>query len=462
MDRLGNRLQAFIDKVFIDESIPVLAKEVDEDSEPDKLSQLRGDLNLIDYCTKEISSKSCTNYKQCPYAPNKCDVTTKKCVYTASTANQNMRKCVRLFMSPELRPEFEIEIGENEVKPEDGFTREYCTDLEYDNIKGGLCTFLPKSRLFDCGAGLNTQTGICFSNEIQTECLPPKVWVPKADTYESCLKKGSYCEHKDGSLSLLRGLDCTSCGGLKRNRYVWTANPSSPQGLDNNVAVVPVLRESVRKLEARQLINRFQSRLFTLMRLFQAFACDCLERQTSCFNKRISVPVGDYIVDPKVNGEFKGLFLDSRHRQSRRIFNLTVKMFSATNFISNSSMALSETVMRRREDVGDEPKEHHLTKRCNPLSSYEVVYESRGGRIIGQIIGNGYEYTSSNSYSEVKLCLSVDKSIPIGKSYNIYDFGVVFDGNVYPQSISVTFDGKQVCGTVTAFSGITYIPIRRS
>ena len=84
------------------------------------------------------------------------------------------------------------------------------------------------------------------------------------------------------------------------------------------------------------------------------------------------------------------------------------------------------------------------------------------GRIIGQIIGNGYEYTSTNTYSDVKLCLSVDKSIPIGKSYTVYDFGVVFDGKVYPQSVSVTFDGKQVCGTVTAFSGITYIPILRS
>lgn len=54
------------------------------------------DLTVSSYCKSEIVSKSCSNRKGCPYAPNRCNA--GKCEYVKALFGDNLRKCLRLFM----------------------------------------------------------------------------------------------------------------------------------------------------------------------------------------------------------------------------------------------------------------------------------------------------------------------------------------------------------------------------
>ena len=75
------------------------------------------------------------------------------------------------------------------------------------------------------------------------------------------------------------------------------------------------------------------------MELFKSFACDCIEKQDSCLSSRISAPTGDFLVNPKLNAVYNGIYLDPQRQRSGQIFNLTVTMISAANFVSNSTIA---------------------------------------------------------------------------------------------------------------------------
>ena len=169
LEKLGIILQRYLDTYSLGQSGQNFISSEEDSILFDDFTQFEGNINLLKFCGKEVTSKSCTINQECPYAPNQCDSSTNKCVFSPPLAKINVRNCLRLFMSPELRPQFEIEVGENEVKDVDGLPPNYCTDVEYDNPAGGLCTFMPNHKLFYCDVGLNTQTGICFSNESQSE-----------------------------------------------------------------------------------------------------------------------------------------------------------------------------------------------------------------------------------------------------------------------------------------------------
>ena len=127
----------------------------------------------------------------------------------------------------------------------------------------------------------------------------------------------------------------------------WTTIDSLPDLRNTaNVELLPALQSSVAKLKTRGLINRFQIRLFSLVELFNAFACDCLEKQDSCFSSRISAPAGDFLVNPKLHAVYNGIYLDPQRQRSVQIFNLTVNMISAANFLANDTNAFSRNLVQ--------------------------------------------------------------------------------------------------------------------
>ena len=252
----------------------------------------------------------------------------------------------------------------------------------------------------------------------------------------SCINKGFYCEHRDGILSFLKGTECKNCRGVEKTRYTWTgAAPksvkSSAKSSDPDVVdLFPVVATSVGRVRARNFVNRFQRLLFSLLQLFRAFACDCMEKETPCYAQTITVPFGDYLVDSNLHTRLNGIFLDPQRGISNQIIKLTVTMYSAANFISNISVPVTGNLVQRRNDYGAESDEQQLQKRCYPIESYAIVYNFAGGSVVGQIIGNGFEYTTSApTYSSAQICLPVDKSIPVNtNSYPTYGIGMVLGG----------------------------------
>ena len=296
------------------------------------------------------------------------------------------------------------------VKPETEFESNSCSDIEYDNQNGGLCTFIPKTRLFDCKEGFHTQTGICFSNDSQLACKND--WIDKSTTKASCISKGSYCQHRDGILSFLRGIDCKNCRGVEKTRYTWAtgsprslkAKTSAKSTVPDAVDLFPVVTTSVGRVRARNFVNRIQRLLFSLLQLFKAFSCDCMEKEIPCYAQLITVPFGDYIVDSNLHTQLNCIFLDPQLRISNQIVTVTVKMYSAANFISNNTLAVTGNLVQRRDGHFAESNVQQLQKNGNPLASYAIVYNFDGGSVFGQIIGNGFEYTpSATTYSSAQI-----------------------------------------------------------
>ena len=278
-----------------------------------------------------------------------------------------------------------------------------------------------------------------------------------------CGNKGSYCEHIDGSLSLLSGDFCTNCRGSVKYRYSWTKNAAAdPAAESTTIAdVINVAKTSSAKQVSRQTMNDYQQYLQTFVNLFQAFACDCgPKRRSGCFENLTELVVKECMVDPAYPHECGNIFMSPVWKKTDIPVTLSVHRFSSANFIKNNTLV---TLLNRAGGIQN--SETLLEKRCNPLSDYEVVYSGFGGSVIGQIIGNGVMMKqSSDSYSEIYICLKIDQSIPMNKvKYPVYDIGYVFDKAIYPlkPTVSVKVDGLKVCGTVSNFPEIVYIPILR-
>ena len=278
-----------------------------------------------------------------------------------------------------------------------------------------------------------------------------------------CRNKGSYCEHIDGSLSLLSGDFCTNCGGSVQNRYSWTKNTGVYSQDDSTTIsdVTTVAKTSTAKQVSRQTMNDYQQYLQTFVNLFRAFSCDCgPNRRSGCFDNMTELVVKECMIDPAYPQACGNVFMSPVSKKTDFPVTFSVHRFSSANFIKNNSLV---TLTNRADGIQN--SETVLEKRCNPLSDYEVVYSGFGGRVIGQIIGNGVMMKqSSDSYSEIYICLKIDQSIPMTKvKYPVYDIGYVFDKAVYPltPTVSVNVDGFKVCGTVSNFPEIVYIPILR-
>ena len=334
-----------------------------------------------------------------------------------------------------------------------------CSDDEYSNVNGGLCTFLPQGPLFSCGSKNHTQTGICFTNDRSDTCQG--VWKSKATNQLECESKGQYCELSDGTLSLLNETSCTGCSGKSKWRYKWTGNSiTSTFRLANVTDPRATAQISIVRQLCRNTVNAYQKYLYTFVNLFKAYACNCVTKADNCLKEIISLPQDDCMVNPSNFQKCGGFTFDPSKSQSTSVSNVTVFRFSSANFINNAT-----TMPVKRMDTVPAQDSSHVTlvKRCNPLPVYEIVYSSVGGSIVGQIIGDGIMMkSSSNTYSEASICLSIDQSIPTNKAaYPYYDIGYVLDNKVYPQKASVKVDGLRVCGTVYDFPEIVYIPILR-
>ena len=345
-----------------------------------------------------------------------------------------------------------------------------CSDEEYTNINGGLCTFLPSEQLFNCGQFNNTQTGICVSADSRATCVGAnKVWVSKSIDQTSCISKGQYCEHPSGSLSLLKGTNCTSCGGVLKNRYTWVDEPTTSNSPlmttgtwlpvkwgSSNFAertatmqkIQDLTKKTAAKLLARTTFNDFRGPINTLIAVFKGVACDCVEKQGTCFTEQITTVLRECKIDPTTSSECNGAYFSAPKTNSTVAIEIKATGYSAANYIS-----LNATNITNVNNIGSS----NLVKRCNPVANYEVVV---GG---GQIIGNGVSFTtSSDSFTDVYICLKIDQSIPKNTNkYSTYDFGFVFGTDVYAMSMSLSSDGSQVCATVTKFPDLVYIPIFR-
>ena len=343
-----------------------------------------------------------------------------------------------------------------------------CSDDEYVNSRNGLCTFKPVSgKLFDCASSNFTQTGLCISSASQTQCTSQ--WISKATTSSACLSKGVYCEHPSGKLSLLSAEACRACGGTSKNRYTWTGDAATPtpDSQTNVPDVQTIAQDSIGKQVTRKILNDFYKHLNTYTNLFKAFACDCVEKRGSCFDKPAQVEDEECVVDPAVQTQCGGAYFSPSQTTSKDPLIITAFTYSASNYlksqqntttVGNTGVQESNTVTVEPSPATGSSPSVMLSKRCNPLSDYEVVVSG------GQIIGNGVSYTtSSDSYKMVTICLSTDKSIPTNKvKYPYYDIGIVFGGQVYAQYLTASFDGSKVCGDVYKFPDIVYIPILRS
>ncbi|KAJ3251828.1 hypothetical protein HK103_002038 [Boothiomyces macroporosus] len=341
-----------------------------------------------------------------------------------------------------------------------------CNDYEYGNGQSnGVCVYKPATPGLCTGGDFNTRTGNCISRNITSiaNCTSANAtWTTRATSKAACDAYGGYCIEQNGDMAYLNQSSCAACGGEYYTFYQWQDPQWSPTEM-KNTQWIPVqyapqnqyiqvvddslaqqyFQNAIGRIISRKYVNQLNVKFRTYGAIYQAVACDCTPGQYSCFSTPVSSPIDSCLADPRSNSTCSGVVIPNG------LFNTSKPISISVNYVSSSAFVSSNLPT--------------LVKRTTSSSSVAVIKDSFGN-IVGQLVGNGQQYTFSQMPTgSISICLSLDLSISQNSTlYPVPDF-VNMTNNALgvPLNISVTSNGNQYCGSVPAFMTGTFYPILR-
>jgi hypothetical protein len=214
--------------------------------------------------------------------------------------------------------------------------------------------------------------------------------------------------------------------------------------LDND-KMWQLIDTSATRIIGRETLNRFKKQFSLYISIFEYASCDCLTDSTTCFGTGvIASPIDSCIVDPTSKTTCSGLTLESGTFPNGTSVDVEVSLVSAASYIAEGSQTL-------------------LQKRDVNITEYEVV-KNGDGSIIGQIVGNGKQFTFEvAAIEDVNVCLDVDLNISQNNEmYTVKDFVESIDDKLgVPMQVTVVVTGDQYCANVPPFTTGTFVPVLR-
>ncbi|KAJ3268325.1 hypothetical protein HDV01_003111 [Terramyces sp. JEL0728] len=293
-----------------------------------------------------------------------------------------------------------------------------CNDYEYsmNGQNSGVCVY-PNPSQGSCPNGdQNTRNGNCISHNInsQNTCASSNyTWTTRATNAAACAAYGGYCLDPRGRMSFVNTTACTACGGKYYDFYQWQNPRWSPTQM-KTTQWIPVeyssenqyvqvvddskaqqyFQNAIGRMIARMYINQLNIKFRAYGSIYEAVACDCIANLTTCFVYPVTSPIDSCLADPSSNSTCSGITIP------QGLFNTSNAVTIIVNYVSNSAFVNSA--------LGSN---YPLAKRTDSSNNVAVITDI-GGDLVGQLVGNGQQYTfSSMPTSAVPVCLNIDLSI---------------------------------------------------
>jgi hypothetical protein len=300
-------------------------------------------------------------------------------------------------------------------------------------------------------------------------------WQTKASTEQECNAHGSACQEAYDQTGLSSS-DCATCGGVYGPIYKWrtgsalngyalpltwatrtwsSVNKWAPtldyQKLQN------ALNTAISSIVGRKLMNELNTRFNGLLPLLELAACDCAGiAGANCFSAK-QAPVATCRGDPGKKSDCAGVQTNENtfpaNGKSGDI--VVTKTLAGTLTSGETSSAIGPNIMGLMSNG-------HNVLAVGNSASYAIVKNSHGA-VIGQLIGDGYSFTSTVANSGTfRLCLDQLSTIDQDTtSYPALDFATGVDASHVglPLGLTVTQTGAQSCADITGPGN--YFPILR-
>jgi len=217
------------------------------------------------------------------------------------------------------------------------------------------------------------------------------------------------------------------------------------------------LNTAISSIVGRTLMNDLNTRFNGLLPLLELAACDCAGiGGPNCFTAK-SAPVAQCRSDPGKKSDCAGVQINANtfpaNGKSGDIV-VTKTLAGTLSSQGQGSSSIGPNIMGALSD-------NHLFVVGNS-ANYAIVKNSHGA-VVGQLIGDGYSFTSTVANSGTfRLCLEQLSTIDQDTaSYGVLDFATGTDAAHVglPLSLTVTQQGTQSCADVTGPG--YYFPILR-
>jgi len=306
------------------------------------------------------------------------------------------------------------------------------------------------------------------------------VWKTKAKTAAECAAHGQGCSEQNNpwGLSGKQGTVCTSCGGVLKDYYTWTAGVgfagqmmpltwktrawtavnSWGSALDYN-AMSSAVGNAIASLYARIQINNAQVKYMPLFKILELVGCDCAGG-VNCFSTPSPVVLNKCRADPGVPNTCSGVSYNSSAFGGTASATVSISQVNAGAF-SAAYTQVNGMVTQATDGKFKLFQTSGTGSSTLSAANYAVVVNSQGA-IVGQLLGNAQVVSFSSAPSApVTLCLTKNPSIPTSSAYTVNDFGLTNSNNqIIPQAMTVTVNGDKFCAPIRA-SG-SYWPVLRS